>query len=236
MQKNKKLTLAIDSSGDTLKIALSDEKGKIKTASKKHIKQENYLFDMIEKLLGKSKLKDIKTVCVLKGPGRFTGIRIGITFASIMKRLNASKVFSTTTFEALAFQTAKNVHFKNWREKNPKGQIACVIHAFREEYFCQFFAAGKNIPPRPTAEAKWLSLEELKKHIGKTRFPLYLAGWAAKGQELSSILPGKFEFAPKNLSRLFPRALIEMARTLKFANDVPRPLYLKPAKFELLKK
>ena len=78
----KNLTLLLDSSSVPLTCAITDGK-KLYRASKAGIKQENYLFPLIKTLLKKFKaeLKDIDSCLFVKGPGRFTGIRIGITLS-----------------------------------------------------------------------------------------------------------------------------------------------------------
>ncbi|MCX5783940.1 MAG: tRNA (adenosine(37)-N6)-threonylcarbamoyltransferase complex dimerization subunit type 1 TsaB, partial [Elusimicrobia bacterium] len=199
------ITLAIDTCGDTLKIAARYPDGKIKTASKKHIKQEEYLFPLIKKLLGVNQLKDISKIAVLRGPGRFTGIRIGLTFANLMNRLNGSKVSAPTTFEALAFQTVQTKAFLDWTQKNPRGEIACVIHAFRDEFFCQLFSAKATSADEP----KWFALEELNKYLSSQKNPLYCVGWGGREVALEGFIVGNYCFAPQKHCALKPSSIIK---------------------------
>jgi len=49
---------------------------------------------------------------VLKGPGRFTGIRVGLTFASVLSELAGIKTAGISTLEAAAWQAGSSKDFK----------------------------------------------------------------------------------------------------------------------------
>ena len=141
MAKKEKIIIGLSTAGSNIKIALKNAAGKFRIKSVKEFNQEKVFFKIIEKLLSfeKAELKDIGGICVVKGPGRFTGIRISLTFASMMKALIGIKVFTVTAFEILAFQAFKSLAFKKWlaKAKNPK--IVVILHAFKKEYFLQIF-------------------------------------------------------------------------------------------------
>lgn len=71
--------LAVDGTGDVLSVALGAFE--LKRAAKKH---DEALLPLVERLLKKAKLgwKDLDAVAAASGPGRFTGIRIGMSFAA----------------------------------------------------------------------------------------------------------------------------------------------------------
>ena len=71
--------LAVDATGDVLSVALNGVE--LKSAAKK---ADEALLPLVERLLKKAKLgwKDLDAVAAASGPGRFTGIRIGMSFAS----------------------------------------------------------------------------------------------------------------------------------------------------------
>lgn len=70
--------LAVDATGDVLSAALG--RFELKRASRKH---DMALLPLIERLLKKAGLgwKDLDAVAAASGPGRFTGIRVGMSFA-----------------------------------------------------------------------------------------------------------------------------------------------------------
>lgn len=221
MKKNK-ILLALDTCGDCLKLALSAD-GRIYTIRKKTIKQERYIFLLLEKLLFKAKLNfgDINTVCVLKGPGRFTGIRMGLTFASVIGKFQKCKTYAINTLCALAFEGFISKEFK----KSKTRLIASVIHAFGGEYYLQFFKTGKNITP--VGKPLWLDRKNLIKEIDEKKLPLFILVYSK---------PPDVPFEDKKnllvLEGINPQTMIKMAgQKICLENDL-KPLYLKKARFE----
>jgi tRNA threonylcarbamoyl adenosine modification protein YeaZ len=221
---DKEIILAIDSSSSPLLVALS-ARAKTFYARSFALKQEDYLFKLIRKLLAKAggKFNEIKTVFFIKGPGRFTGIRIGITLASMLKELSGASAASATVFDAVECRILKSSQFKKWKKQNPAGRLAVVIHAFRGEYFLGFEGVQK-----------WLSFEELNSFLDAVREPLFIAGWGRDKRPLSEVLPAKFSYAAGGVNFISPQTLIEMSCVARYGEgDVFEPLYLKPARFEM---
>lgn len=71
--------LAVDATGEVLSVALGAHE--LSRPAKKH---DDALLPLVERLLKKAKLdwKDLDAVACASGPGRFTGIRIGMSFAA----------------------------------------------------------------------------------------------------------------------------------------------------------
>lgn len=94
-------TLAINTANSHTSIALL-EKGKI--IGEKFWESEN---DEAEKLMpaiadmAGENLQKIDEVIVVKGPGSFTGLRVGVTVANMIAYLNKAKLYSVNTFEYL---------------------------------------------------------------------------------------------------------------------------------------
>lgn len=218
----KKLTLLLDSSSVPLTCALTDGK-KLYRASRQSIKQENYLFPLLKNLLKKFKadLKDINSCLFVKGPGRFTGIRIGITLASMLKEFAGVEVASLSVFDILNYQAKNSAEYKK-----AFGPIMIILPAFRQEYFLSF--KGKEL---------WTSEEEIKTLLKKQKEPLFICGWGAQGQDLSKIFPCKKAiFAPSKLNKISFEAMAALAQKYcgrQALAEVFTPLYLKPARFEM---
>ncbi len=229
MQSGKQVTLAMDTSSSPLLFVLEKD-GKRYTARRRGIKQEKLLFPVLNALLKKAgaDLADIGRVFIIRGPGRFTGIRISLTFASMMKYLNHTEVRGATLFEALRFQAENSRAFKSWKQQHPDGALAVVLHAFREEYFLQIFDEQNTAPA-------WLSREELLERLAQYGRPLCVAGSDKDASPLSGLLGGKYTLAEEKVCRLQPAQFLEMARQNGWEKDALEPLYLKPARFELIK-
>ncbi len=71
--------LAVDATGEILSVALG--RFELKRVAKKH---DDALLPLVERLLKKAGLgwEDLDAVAAASGPGRFTGIRIGMSFAA----------------------------------------------------------------------------------------------------------------------------------------------------------
>jgi len=175
-----------------------------------------------------AELKDIKRIFFVRGPGRFTGIRISLTFASMLKTLNGAQVRSATLFEILRYQAEHSHAYQSWRAEYPRGVLAVVLHAFREEYFLQFFDDTITQP-------KWLSKEELLAQISARKEPIYCIGTDKDGESLSLLLGEKCRLAPLAECRVHAQTLIEMSSNFMYEQNALEPLYLKPARFELMK-
>ena len=134
MQKNNLgLTLMLDSSSAPLLAALFCE-GKIYSLSKDGIKQEELLFPLLNRLYKKAgkSFKQTENFFFIKGPGRFTGISIGVTLASILAEINGTNIASADIFQTLEPAIMKSVEFVKWKTKNINGKLAIILPAFRE--------------------------------------------------------------------------------------------------------
>lgn len=229
MQSGKKITLAMDTSASPLMLAVEKD-GHVYSVRRKGVKQEKLLFPALHDLLARAgaELNDIGRVFLIRGPGRFTGIRISLTFASMLKYLSHAEVRGVTMFQAVRFQTQSSRKFQTWQKQNPQGALAVVLHAFREEYFLQIFddrAAGPA----------WLSREELLERLAAYDRPLFVAGNDKDGASLDELLDGLYPLADKKECKLQPAKMLAMAQDDAWEKDALEPLYLKPARFELIK-
>ena len=228
MQSSEKLTLGMDTSGSPL-LLTAQKGGKIFSVRRKGVKQEKLLFPALEALLHKAgaQMEDIGRIFIIRGPGRFTGIRISLTFASMMQFLNKTQVRGATMFEVLRRQAEKSRAFATWQKENPQGALAVVLHAFREEYFLQIFDGEQKGPA-------WLSREELLSRLSGYGKPLFLAGSDKDGQPLAGLVGQHYAFAAEKDCFVRPATLLEMAQEDAWSQNALEPLYLKPARFELV--
>lgn len=227
MQNGKIITLGLDSSGPALAVCVSDGE-KIHSFHHTGIKQEQFLLPLVQRALAKAgaELTDVKRVFFVRGPGRFTGIRISLTFASMLRSLNGARVLSADLFTILCRQAQSAPAFASWQKTHENGVTAVVLHAFREEYFLQIFDGSGQGP-------RWLSREELLEQLRARTEPLYCAGTDKDGAPLADLLGNLCRLAPLADCRVRPQTLIEMADDSRYEKNALEPLYLKPARFEL---
>lgn len=228
MQRSKTVVLGLDTSSSPLRIAVSKQ-GRTSFRRRSGIKQERLLFPAVHSALAAvcGALQEVKKVFIVRGPGRFTGIRIALTFASMLKYLNQAEIYGATVFEILKYQVEHSLDFQQWKKKHPQGALGVVLHAFRQEYFLQIFDEKNENP-------KWLSYEELQTQLAAYSNPLFLAGTGAGGVPLRTILTGPYTWAKKTDCVVRPATLLTLCEDTTFAKNALEPLYLKPARFELV--
>ncbi len=226
----KDLVIGLDTSTSPFLAAVS-RGGKGYSSRRKGVYQERLLFPVLKRLLGKAGcgLEQTGKVVIVRGPGRFTGIRMSLTFASMLKYLSGAKVYGVTVFEAVREQVLSSRKFKSWKKANPSGVLAVVLHAFREEYFLQCFTDKAQEPA-------WLSREELLERLASRREPLFLAGTDKDRAPLDALTGGRWPLADFKDCVVRADTLTAMADRAEFESNALEPLYLKPARFELLGK
>lgn len=223
----KKIVLGLDTSGSPLLVCAFDGV-KTHAVRRKGVKQERLLFPAVKAALAKAgcELADIGKIFFIRGPGRFTGIRISLTFASMLQYLNKTKVYSATLFQVLRYQAEHSAKFIKWQAQHPDGRLAVVLHAFREEYFLQFFD-GENPSPM------WLSREELMAKLTGYQRPLFLAGTDKEYTPLDGLVGASFTLADRKDCLVRPQTLVALSEDEVYTLNALEPLYLKPARFEL---
>lgn len=200
-------------------------------AQRKVYNQERFLFALIKRELAAAgcDLRGVGTVCAARGPGRFTGIRIALTLAGALQALAGAAVYTATLFEILALQAAEGRAFGVWAGGQKK-RLAVLLHAFKDEYFCQFFTAGAGARPRPAGEPVWLRADEIKNLLAAEGEPFYLIADAEEARDIYALAPAFALKAPAALSKVLPAYVIKAA--LAGSSRTLKPLYLKPAKYE----
>lgn len=221
------VSIVMDTSHSPLLIGV-EKNGQIFKARRSGIKQEKLLFAVLNRLLGKAgaNLQEISRIFIIRGPGRFTGIRIALTFASMLGMLNKCEIKGATLFEVIYHQVLASRAYKVWKKSHPDGVIAVVLHAFREEYFLQIFDT-KNTSPR------WLSREELVTVLAASTKDLLVAGTDKDFAPLDHLLGQSYALAPYQVCRVQAKTLFALAQQSNWTRQALEPLYLKPARFEL---
>ncbi len=215
-----KLLAGISCYSSYLKISVKTDK-KALSYSKKVINFDNLMVLQLEKMTRQLGFDfgDIKTLCIVRGPGRFTAIRSVYTFASVYKAISGCRVFGIDVFDCLVY----NLFIYDSSDKD----VAVILHAFRDEYYLSFysFSSGRIIRKK---EPVWLFFEDAVKEIDGFK------GVVITDMEEFSTEMSRFKslnFAPPSVSKIIPSHIIDSAVYFGLQNF--QPIYLKPAKFEL---
>ncbi|HOX22055.1 MAG TPA: hypothetical protein PLL10_01215, partial [Elusimicrobiales bacterium] len=127
--------------------------------------------------------------------------------------------------------------WRAWLSENKRGRLAVVVHAFREEYFAALFRQNAQGSPVMDGKPVWLVRQKLLEYLSEegAALPLLCAGSGEKGAPLSQALAGTgLNFAPHEKSVLDVATLLRLAVSSGKCARFIEPLYLKPAKYELL--
>lgn len=225
------ISLGLCTSGTRLKLAVSDGV-RAYGSQRKVFNQERVLFGMLKGRLAAAgaSLADVGLVCAVRGPGRFTGIRISLTLAATLKALSGARVLTATLFEVLALQAAESVDFT--RRCGGRGAaLAVLLHAFKDEYFVQTFRTGPSGAPRPAGQPAWLPEAEARAALARLGRGTYVIADEEEKPGIYSLIPEGAFRAPASISRVLPRYIIKSASAA--GSSSLTPLYLKPAKYEL---
>jgi len=191
------------------------------------------MFALIRRDLARAggNFRTVGAVCAARGPGRFTGIRIALTLAGTMRALAGIKVYTATLFEILALQAFEHKDFTAGGKR--PARLAVLLHAFREEYFCQFFRTGPGMKlPRPESAPVWLNAPELRELLAAQAGPFHVVADEEEAPGIYSLLPPQAARARPQVSKVLAPYIIKAA--MAYGSGSLKPLYLKPAKYELL--
>lgn len=218
----KELSCGIACYGEYLKVSVSYNE-KTLSFSKKLINFDDVMVAQVKRLTERLgfDMKDIRNLCVVRGPGRFTAIRSVYTFASVLKVLVGCKVYGVDTFGVLAYNLFKD-------DKTDK-DIAVVLHAFKDEYYLAVY----RIKNRRLFEVKkplWLFIDELLQRLEEFK-GIVVYDKEEFDFDFSRLKNKKISIAPKRYLRIIPENIIDAA--LYFKSSEFEPIYLKPAKFEV---
>jgi tRNA threonylcarbamoyl adenosine modification protein YeaZ len=129
--------LGIETSGDLCSVAIGTKETIL---SKKTIEmpygQAGHLMGLLEESLKEAQLKwgDISGIAVNRGPGSFTGIRVGLSTAQGLSLAGGIPIWGLTGFEIYRSLVRQDQDF------------FVLIDTRRDDYFCAFFKEGENKP------------------------------------------------------------------------------------------
>ncbi|RSK25673.1 tRNA (adenosine(37)-N6)-threonylcarbamoyltransferase complex dimerization subunit type 1 TsaB [Bacillus sp. HMF5848] len=196
--------LAIDTSNYTLGVALADS-GNIIGEHMTYLKKNHSvrLMPAVENLLAEcdTKASELSKLVVAKGPGSYTGVRIGVTVAKTMAWTLQIPLVGISSLEVLA---GNGRYFE--------GNICPLFDARRGQIYTGLYKSdGSNIIPlkEDTNVLATTWAEELKNYEGNT---LFIGNDSTIHKEaIQSIMGEQAIFSPYILNNPRPSELIGMA-------------------------
>lgn len=135
--------------------------------------------------------RDLDCIAVAKGPGSFTGVRIGVAAAKGLAWAAEKPCCGVSTLEGMAYQL-----------RHLRGTICPVMDARRSQVYNALFASdGQHL--RRITEDRAISIEELKKDLEKSEKPIFLVG---DGSRLC------YNTLDQGLTLVYPPMHLEMQR------------------------
>lgn len=128
--------LAVDTTGESLSVALragAKTHSVHKLFAKPH---DETLLPQVTRLLEKAGLaaRDLDAIAAANGPGRFTGIRVAMAYATVAAQCIGKPALALTRFDALAFGRSEK-------------RFAVVLPGYRGEKFYQLYEDGEPYGP-----------------------------------------------------------------------------------------
>lgn len=223
------IVLSIDSATDAATVAVvSDDQilGEMNFANKKQ--HSVLIMPMIDGLLKSLDLtiNDIDGFVISKGPGSFTGLRIGMATIKGLSLGSSKPYVSISSLDSLAY----NLY-------GTKGIVCPIMDALRENVYCGLykFENGEMIK---LMDYDRLSLDELVSKLKEFNEPVYFVGDGTKkyGDLLKNSLDNCF-FAPNNLNYTRASSLGELgikllSQGIRDDINLSNPLYLRKSQAE----
>lgn len=136
--------LAVDATGEVVSVAV--QKGEKIVAARKKGKRphDELLLPVVESVLKRANLdyEDLDAVAVAAGPGRFTGIRIGLSFAAVLGMKLKIPALALSRLEAAA-------------QKSGADDALAALPGWKSEVYSQRFRKLK-----PVGDAAWTAPED----------------------------------------------------------------------------
>ena len=218
------LTLGVDTSAATVSAALAEDGALLgESFARGKQKHSEVLLPMIDALLRHCGLEinQVGRFAVTRGPGSFTGVRIGVAAVKGLAQANDKLCAGISTLEAMAAQAA----FLG-------GVLCCAMDARRGQAYAALFEAGRGRPKR-LSEDEALPIEELERRLLALDRPVtFLGDGAALCCEAMRKRPG-WRIAPEHLrfQRAYGAVLAAGEGDYRPAGEL-RALYLRPSQAE----
>ncbi|WP_448214053.1 tRNA (adenosine(37)-N6)-threonylcarbamoyltransferase complex dimerization subunit type 1 TsaB [Colwellia sp. MEBiC06753] len=216
--------LAIDASTEACSVALLNQQEIISNFELCPQSHSLVLLPMVDRLLAESgfKLSDFDALVYGRGPGSFTGVRIGIGVAQGLAFAADIPTIGISTMQAMAQQA----FVAHQQEK-----VSVAIDARMSEVYCSNWQANEQGIMQLTDSEQVMSPGDFAKQMLEQDNPVYGVGtgWQAYSAELNAICANQ-----NNIEVLYPNAkymLAQAKQALALGEAVPaeqaQPVYVR---------
>lgn len=231
------IILAFDSTAVTATVALLDNEDVIGVSSVHNkLTHSEKLLPMTDELLKNSgySIDDVELLAVSRGPGSFTGVRIGISTVKGISFAKNLPVAGVSSLEALA----ENVKLSTPLCLDKVIVCPCMDARRNELYNALFLYDGKTL--ERITEDRAISCEEVGEELSQYNFPVLINGdGAEKFYDFlcSADYQGKFFIAPELLVKQNAVSVGKIAYRMFLENNLTdgekiTPLYLRTSQAE----
>ncbi len=224
------LILGMDTSMSACSVALIADGQTITHASEEMTRgQSEALAPMIDRVMTGHDYADLDAVAVTRGPGAFTGLRIGLAAARSLALTIDRPCLGISTFDVLSLQVMQNTDVVIPAD----GIIVVAIETKRDDFYIQAIGEDGSFVIAPTA----MMAEDIRANLPDDR-PLFIAGdgWPRLHQEWGPEGPAMREIP----NVVLPDAAVLAKCAQAFVatpDDAPTsPLYLRPPDVTMPKK
>ncbi len=140
------MILNIETSSSLCSISVSEKTSMVYHDAYEGFSHAESLAPMVEKCFKQINKKDLKAIAISKGPGSYTGLRIGTSFAKGLAFALQIPIVSVNTLKLIALD------FLSSHELNSKDQIISMIDARRDEVYMQLFDHELSTLCSPTSK------------------------------------------------------------------------------------
>lgn len=219
--------LAIDTSNQPLLVALA-ENGQIVSSFKTN-KPKNHSVDLlpaVQNLLKEAgwSLQDLDQIAVAKGPGSFTGLRIGLTVGKVLADTLDKPLLAISSLQSLARQIQL--------VEKPKTVVLALFDARNDNVF-----AGAYLGEQVVLEDGHYPIDEVLPLIAQVNEPVVVVGDGSHFEDALQEALGSMPLTILDAEQSLPNGtgLIDLAPETKPVQDVANltPAYLRKTQAEL---
>lgn len=221
--------LSLDSSTEAASCAIVEDNKLLGEITYNNEKQHSViLMSMIDNLLTNLRLdlNDLDGFVVAKGPGSFTGLRIGMSTIKGLSLGSGKPCVTVSSLDSLAY----NLTYAS-------GVICPILDALRDNVYTRLYKCENGVL-KPISDYITISIDELINEVNKYDEVVYFVGDGTykHKEKLSSHLPNSF-FAPAHLNITRASSLGELGIKLLHSGIVEdlntaTPIYLRKSQAE----